>query len=277
MSQHEFDELMNDYYRDEGSEHAPDRLARRVQSVPDTEPDFTITPQSWRQRMGRWLGRDDGAMRSVDVRGRSRPTKDGRNRLMITAAGTAIAIAALALSVAFVDDTATTPVTAPGAEAPVVVPDDWAFFTGEMVYDGNWPTREEQPTRYKTEDGLVVSYDPFGYEGQTFTTTDPRLTGKRSELESAWFENGVDGAQIWTELSRIENEDGAWTCTLAQTDAADGSTASPQSGWCEGSEAYEGYRAFMALDPVGEVGAFSKFTVTGFVSNADGPMISADD
>ena len=275
MSQHDFDQLMNDYYREQSDDHAPDRLAQRVQSVPDTEPDPSITPQGWRQRLGRWQGHDDGDMRSAGVRGTSRPTKDGRNRLMITAAGTAVAIAVLALGVAFVDDATIEPDGVPGAEAeaPVVVPDDWAFFTGEMRYDGQTPGGAGPSAEWE-ENGLTVWYEPAGYAGQTFTTTDARLTGKRSELESVSFENGVDDSQIWTERSRIENEDGAWTCVLTQTDVADGSTASPQSGWCEGSDAYDGYRAFMTL---GEgSGPGSRLSVSGFVSNGDGPIPAND-
>jgi hypothetical protein len=275
MAQQDFDRQMNDYYRNLDHDHAPDRLVERIESIPDTEPAPSYTPQRWRQRVGRWLGRDDGDMRSADVRGRSRPTKNGRNRLMITTATAAVAVAALALGVAYVDDAAITPESAPGAGAGVAVPDDWAFFTGELRYDGSWPAGVETAPYF--ENGLLVDWGSVGFGGQTFTTTDTRLTGTRSELEYALLSESVGGPTLWTERSRIENEEGAWTCVLTAVSvpATEGSADLPQSGWCDGSDAYEGYRAFMTIEGGGE--AMDSVHVTGFVSDADVPVIPAAD
>ena len=274
MSQQDFDRSMNDYYRDQDHDHAPARLAERVESIPDTEPDPSHTPRGWRQHLGLWLGRDDGEMRNAGVRGTSRPTKNGRNRLMITAAGTLIAVAALALGVSFADDAALAPDDAPGAATGVVTPDDWAFFSGEMRYDGQLPSGSG--SREYTENGLTVFVGPLGYAGQTFTTTDDRLTGKRSELATTILnDDDTAGSGIWMERSIIENEDGAWTCVLTNISnlEAGGLDETAQSGWCDGSGAYDGYRAYLAIGA--EEGG--RLSVSGFVSNADGPLLLSND
>lgn len=54
---------------------------------------------------------------------------------------------------------------------------------------------------------------------------------------------------------------------------SEGSADPPRSGWCDGSGAYEGYRAFMTIETGG--GPYSALNVTGFVSNAQGHIIPA--
>ena len=272
MSQHDFDRLMHDYYRDQDDDLAPDGLAERIESIPATEPDPSITPHSWRQRLGRWLGRDDSDTRYAGVHGRSRPTNDGRNRLMITTAGTLTAVVALALGVAFVTDVAPTQENAPGAqtEGMVVVPDDWAFFSGELILDGVVPA-SGTGSRESTENGLTAFSSAIGYADQSFITSDDRLTGKRAELATTILnDDDAAGTELWLHRFTIENENGSWLCAVASVSATEPAEdeVTSMSGWCDGSDAYEGYQAYLTLEnPVRATGG-SRLGVNGFVSNA---------
>lgn len=163
---------------------------------------------------------------------------------------------------------------APGAEATFVVPSGGAFFTGQMRYDGRPPTDAGQTQEFE-EGGLAVSYVPLGFVGQTFTTSDPRLTGTRSELDTSFISDGA--VEIWTERSVIENADGAWTCVLTSVASLESEQLPPVplGGWCDGAGAYEGLHADMSIQTGGESG--SSLPVMGFVSEAEGPLIPASE
>lgn len=278
MPQPDLDQLMHDYYRSE-DDRVPARLAVRVDAIPETESVPSITPQGWRQRLGRWLVRDAGDMASAGIRGRSRPTDDGRHRLMITATGTLAAVAVLMLGVAVVNDDSQAPANVTGTETAIAVPADWAFFSGELRYDGKLPA-SGTGSRERTENGLTAFSSTIGYTDQSFTTTDDRLTGKHSELATTLLSDDDDGSVIWMRRSLIENENGAWTCLLSKVShpAMEAPDGAPLSGWCDGSGAYDGQRAYlaMAIPGFGGVGG-ERFDVSGFVSSAEGPLLLPND
>ena len=157
--------------------------------------------------------------------------------------------------------------TPPGAQAQVDVPDDWAFFTGTLRYDGrSLPHPPYPPDEEFAENGLIVSLNS-GWQGQTFETTDPRMTGRRLERDSG-FDDLAGGASIWKTLDTIENEGGTWSCSLIGLSNGPGDV---QGGWCEGAGAYDGLRAYLVINAIEDSGPMATVPVMGFISNGDGP------
>jgi len=148
----------------------------------------------------------------------------------------------------------------PGAAAPTVG-EEWAFFTGTLTFDGKPVVG---PVSMTYENGIRVDQGR-GYSGQTMVSDDPRMTGERTEINNAW---SASGNGIWSSLVTIDTTEGAWTCST--TGVWVGKSLGGESGWCDGHEAYEGLRAYIAFD-LHDSGPYTTEDVYGYITSGDGP------
>jgi len=95
---------------------------------------------------------------------------------------------------------------------------------------------------------------------------DPRMTGERTEINNAW---SASGNGIWSSLVTIDTTEGAWTCST--TGVWVGKSLGGESGWCDGHEAYEGLRAYIAFD-LHDSGPYTTEDVYGYITSGDGPL-----
>ena len=197
--------------------------------------------------------------------------KPGRSRNMIIASGVTavVAIATLAASYALIGQPIDEVETRPAATSPELVGDDWTFFEGTLAFDGN--TFDDADQR-ETEavNGLIVE-TALGWEGQTLSTSDPRMTGSRTEVGNS-FEKITGGGDVpqgyvSASINTIETDLGSWSCRMQGAVVGD---LGAESGWCDGSGGLEGLRAFILID-VHNTGAFNIVPIVGYITAGDGP------
>lgn len=183
---------------------------------------------------------------------------------MLTVATLTGVIAALALGAGLVVPglVAEDEVAPAGADTGLVA-SDWAFFEGSFEGD---PERIS-PTEYLLDQqGLQVSLGG-SYSGVSLQASDPRMDGTWTPVINE-FTDPYTGDGIWSNTVTIENGDGAWTCLM--TGVRNGRQwQSSDSGWCDGSGAHAGLRAFIAW--VERPDDIEGPDVVGYVSSGDGP------
>jgi hypothetical protein len=73
----------------------------------------------------------------------------------------------------------------------------------------------------------------------------------------------------------IANDDGNWTCPMTfihyLTDENTAGEIEQWAGWCEGSGAYEGLRAYLAMRQPEDISSSGRQDVYGFITSGDGP------
>lgn len=251
MAQRDFDRLMHEYYRDQANEHAPDRLAERIESIPDNETELSITPRGWRQRLGRWLGRDDGDMRNADSRGTSRPTKDGRNRLMITV-GAATAVLALALGATLVmpqGPVDQAPAMADQTPSPGAgLPDD-AMRAGPVTVTSCDTQVVSEGTSLEGIDHTVgwTELSTWESSGSLYGEDEPRLAGEVTRVRN-WSYGTFDDlrdAELEQNAFRVVNDGGAWEGTSTMFVRSREPGRSTELLVLEGQDGYDGLTAVL--------------------------------
>ena len=188
--------------------------------------------------------------------------------MLIASGVTAVAtIATLAIGYALIGQPIDEVETRPAATSPELVGDDWTFFEGTVTLDGH---RLNNPDQRETEavNGLVVE-TALGWEGQTVLTSDPRMTGSRTELNNVFERLSGDGdaPQGWISASvnTIETDHGSWSCRMEGV-----GDLGAESGWCDGAGGLEGLRAFIAID-LDDAGPYSVLPVVGYITAGEGP------
>lgn len=164
----------------------------------------------------------------------------------------------------------TSQVDTPGA-SPLVIGDDWAFFSGEMKFDGVG----RDFTESFVQDGLAVDLGMTG-SGHHLVTDDPRMSGTRSDITNLFSnERENSSGNIGTSLFTIENEGGTWTCPMTfihiATDKNEAGEIEQWAGWCEGSGGYEGMKAYLALRQPEDAASSGRQDIYGFITSGDGP------
>jgi hypothetical protein len=105
---------------------------------------------------------------------------------------------------------------------------------------------------------------------------DPRMNGTRTDIINL-FSEGPDGskANIGSALVAIVNDEGTWTCPMTfihhLTDKSAAGEIEQWAGWCEGSGAYEGLRAYLAMGQPEDISSSGRQDVYGFITSGDGP------
>jgi hypothetical protein len=207
----------------------------------------------------------------------------GRFTTMFTPSRIAVAVSIITLGTGLALIRAAGPAPDPGPAAPVAeasfsVPEDAAFFSGSLTYDE--PPPGGSGWTKDSDTGLEVSWYDKGQPFQTLTVSDPRLTGSRVDLDFVTVTG--DSGRLWAQRSRIENTDGSWACVMTRLDIdAPPADVTPLSGWCDGTGAYDGYSALLAIaigseEPMsigGPTPAEQRFPVSGFVFKGDPPLL----
>ena len=267
MPNRDFDDQMQDWYRDETRDGASHRLAERVTSIPDTEPEPITATRRWRLRLGRWFGAGPDPTRGGSDQHSPPPREDRRNRLVITTAATltvALAVGAGALLVAQpeVDDTRPADQTFQAdftSDAPPAIDD---FMSGLPVWIDQCDARDvsnadrwENDVDVPDPDGHDRGVGPGGLDimrGQAWVADweaqapglgvgDPRLTGLYSETISV---NQGAGGLLAVATGRLENDDGAWEGSYVMfSDYREPSQVTIQ---LEGEGAYDGLTALIS-------------------------------
>jgi hypothetical protein len=159
----------------------------------------------------------------------------------------------------------------PGASPSLVVGDDWAFFAGQMEFDGTGRGFTES----YIDNGMAVDLGMTG-SGHHLVTDDPRINGTRSDITNL-FSNQRENSSgnIGTSLFTIENDGGSWTCPMTfirlSTDKNDAGEIEQWAGWCEGAGGYEGMKAYLALRQPEDAASSSRQDIYGFITSGDGP------
>ena len=159
----------------------------------------------------------------------------------------------------------------PGASPPPMVGDDWAFFSGQMEFDGTGSAFTES----FIENGMAVDLGMTG-SGHHLVTDDPRMNGTRSDITNLFSNQRQNSSgNIGTSLFTIENDGGSWTCPMTfihiATDKNDAGEIEQWAGWCEGSGGYEGMKAYLALRQPEDAASSSRQDIYGFITSGDGP------
>jgi hypothetical protein len=158
----------------------------------------------------------------------------------------------------------------PGPSSAPIVGEGDGWFSGTLTFDG-----EQLPAAPQShqENGVWVIVGS-GFSGQTMQSDDPRMTGKRTVYRSDFTDSLSDSTAGFTRLlAMVETVDGTWTCDLYEVWVAD--SGDTQSGWCEGTGALEGLRAYVVFD-LGRADPGGKLPVMGFITSRDGlPMPEA--
>jgi hypothetical protein len=190
---------------------------------------------------------------------------------MFMAIGTTAVVAALALgaSFAYVDQGDGDTDQGPSAAEIDALGDDWAFFAGTLTFDGS-PIGGSADSM-EVVNGIVVRND-VGYKGQTLVTSDPRMSGIRTEWNNTHqslqnTESSPPGT-IWSNTATIESDGRTWTCRL---DGAAVGELAAEGGWCEGAGGFEGLSAFIMFDIHDAADGYEDAGAFGYITNGDGP------
>jgi|EndMetStandDraft_8_1072994.scaffolds.fasta_scaffold345946_1 hypothetical protein len=155
-------------------------------------------------------------------------------------------------------------VDTPSPSPTSLVGDDWAFFSGTVEqsadYSETWATSEYE------DNGVLVGMG-FASQGDVLVTDDPRMNGTRTRTTNLFSDADDNGyGNLGSSLVTIANDEGSWTCPMTFIHYPTGKSAHGEiedwAGWCEGSGAYAGLKAYLV---------FNLDSVGGFISSGDGP------
>jgi hypothetical protein len=163
-------------------------------------------------------------------------------------------------------------VGAPSPPPGGMVGNDWTFFSGTMDFDG---ATDSGPIRSFLENGMAVDLG-MGFGGQTMITDDPRMSGTRTGIINLFSDRPDDStANIGSALVTIANGEGTWTCPMTfihhLTDKNAAGEIEQWAGWCEGTGAYEGLKAYLAMRQPEDLASSGRQDVYGFITSGDGP------
>jgi hypothetical protein len=115
------------------------------------------------------------------------------------------------------------------------------------------------------DNGISVG---MGYvsQGDIQVTSDPRMNGTRTRTTNLFSQD--NRGNLGSSLVTITNDQGAWTCPMTflhqPTHKVPEGEIEQWAGWCEGSGAYVGLKAYLAW-------AYPADGIYGFISAGDGP------
>ena len=152
-------------------------------------------------------------------------------------------------------------VAAPSPSPTSLVGEDWAFFSGEVVGEAS----NTDPEPGYDDHGILVTMG-YGSQGDALVTDDLRMNGTRTRTTNVFSQD--NHGNFGSSLMTITNDEGAWSCPMTFIHQPTYRNAEYEieqwAGWCDGSGAYEGLKAYMAW-------AFPGEGVYGFISSGDGP------
>lgn len=124
----------------------------------------------------------------------------------------------------------------------------WAFVSGTV--DFSEATEDAEGLGY--DEGHMWVTTGLGSAGAVLVTDDPRMNGTRTISLNLISESADDSrANLGSALVSIANDEGAWTCPMTfihfVTDRNADGEIEQWAGWCEGSAAYEGLKAYLAF------------------------------
>jgi DNA-directed RNA polymerase specialized sigma24 family protein len=107
----------------------------------------------------------------------------------------------------------------------------------------------------------------FASQGDVLVTDDPRMNGTRTRTTNLFSDADDNGyGNLGSSLVTIANDEGSWMCPMTFIHYPTGKSAHGEiedwAGWCEGSGAYAGLKAYLV---------FNLDSVGGFISSGDGP------
>jgi hypothetical protein len=161
---------------------------------------------------------------------------------------------------------------APSPSPTSMVGDDWAFFTGTVDFDGQTSTGASEAHE---DNGASVAVG-LGFRGHTMVTDDPRMNGIRSDTITLISDRADDStANVGSALVTIANDEGTWTCPMTfihyVTDNNAAGEIEQWAGWCEGTRAYDGLKAYLAMRQPEDLASSGRQDVYGFITSGDGP------
>jgi hypothetical protein len=149
----------------------------------------------------------------------------------------------------------------PSPSPTSLVGEDWAFFSGTVTGEAS----STDPDPGYEDNGILVTLG-HGSQGDFLMTDDPRMNGTRTRTTNLFSQDGH--GNLGRSLMTITNDEGAWTCPMTfihqPTSRNPENEIEQWAGWCEGSGAYTGLKAYVAW-------AYPGHGVYGFISSGDGP------
>jgi hypothetical protein len=251
MPDQDLDRLMRDYYADE-EDRAPDRLAARIRTIPDVEPEPAPAVRRWLRRVAWW--RDD----------RPTPSKNGRHRTVKTAAVLATAILVIAIgALALTERFSTEPAPVRPAEersGPLVDSDLTTGFmearSATLVACTTNQGLEPQDSRREVDAGEDVTSSgrvsvwTLSSSGSIHGEDEPRLEGAMIRVQNQGWSQDGNGRELAVQRNafRIGNRDGSWEGTSTRFS---GNRAVPEMApevvTLTGAGAYAGMTAILQL------------------------------
>jgi hypothetical protein len=149
----------------------------------------------------------------------------------------------------------------PSPSPTSLVGDGWAFFSG--VVEGEASSTDPAPGY--DDHGMWVTLG-HGSQGDIQVTTDPRMNGTRTRITNLFSQD--NRGNLGSSMVTITNDGGAWTCPMTfihqPTHKVPEGEIEQWAGWCEGTGAYAGLKAYLAW-------AYPGDGLYGFISAGDGP------
>jgi hypothetical protein len=141
-----------------------------------------------------------------------------------------------------------------------------------------WVTGNVQPASSCSEpppvsDGDVLRSRNVECSPQTWTSSDPRLTGEVSRLWN-WdtYQTAEGSISVGMDAAYLRNDDGGWTCSASCVETGSGTSAKAVTGTtfdCVGDGGYSGLSAILVLE---DAAGFSE-DIVGLIFSGDLPPL----